>query len=411
MRKWSLAVIVGVLILGAAAAAEEVTVEFWHWHYPNLEQVIAEFNAEYAGDIKIEAQLVDFGEYYTKLQVAILGGIGPDIGIMHTPVVPNWAQRGLLRPIDEDLAAIGVGPESFRPSYVWESTVYRSRQYGLPYGVHPMLLYYNRSLLAEAGLVGPPANAAEFISHAQKLTRTDPDGRTQVWGTRIWPWWFHAASAIVQHGGSLFTEDGMRAAISSGVAADALQYLADLVFAHEVSPRPDQPVPDFIAGTLALSIDGVWMLPAFKRHRQQDPLFEFGVASADNLYGNEDRAVWGNGHSLVMLSGVEEARREAVITVMDYLSRESARWIDDIPVRDVAATSEEFLAQPEYAVILQQQIKFLPPYPWAEAIPGPLEQAMARVFHERISPQVALEQAANAVNVTIREFIEEMEQE
>src|SRR5690606_26803080 len=133
--------------------------------------------------------------------------------------------RGLLRPIDEDLAAIGVGPESFRPSYVWESTVYRSRQYGLPYGVHPMLLYYNRSLLAEAGLVGPPANAAEFISHAQKLTRTDPDGRTQVWGTRTWPWWFHAASAIVQHGGSLFTEDGMRAAISSGVAADALQYL------------------------------------------------------------------------------------------------------------------------------------------------------------------------------------------
>ena len=133
MRKWSLAVIVGVLILGAAAA-EEVTVEFWHWHYPNLEQVIAEFNAEYAGDIKIEAQLVDFGEYYTKLQVAILGGIGPDIGIMHTPVVPNWAQRGLLRPIDEDLAAIGVGPESFRPSYVWESTVYRSRQYGLPTG-------------------------------------------------------------------------------------------------------------------------------------------------------------------------------------------------------------------------------------------------------------------------------------
>lgn len=134
------------------------------------------------------------------------------------------------------------------------------------------------------------------------------------------------------------------------------------------------------------------------------------MASADRLYGDEQPAIWGNGHSLVMLTGVDAERRHAVATVMDYLSRHSARWIDDIPVRDVAATSDEFLQHPEYATILQQQIEFLPAFPWAEAVPGPLEQAMARVFNDRIAPQTALEQAANAVNVTIREFVENMEE-
>lgn len=412
MRKSTILLVIGLLItVASGAAAQGVTVEFWHWHYPNLEQVVNDFNAEYAGEIRLEAQLVDYGEYYNKLQVSLLGGVGPDIGIMHTPVVPNWAQRGLLSSIESDLARVGVGPESFRPTYVWESTVYEGHQYGLPYGVHPMLLYYNLNLLDEAGIAGPPQDSGEFLAQAKILTRsTNGQDQPNVWGTRIWPWWFHAASAIVQHGGSLYTEDGRRAAFNSGAAVDALQHLADLVFVHEVSPRPNQPAPNFLAGNLALSIDGVWMLPAFKERQRTDPLFQFGVASADRLYGDEQPAIWGNGHSLVMLTGVDAERRHAVATVMDYLSRHSARWIDDIPVRDVAATSDEFLQHPEYATILQQQIEFLPAFPWAEAVPGPLEQAMARVFNDRIAPQTALEQAANAVNVTIREFVENMEE-
>ena len=96
---------------------------------------------------------------------------------------------------------------------------------------------------------------------------------------------------------------------------------------------------------------------------------------------------------------------------MDYLSREARGGSTTFRCGTWPPPARSFWPSPSTPSSLQQQIKFLPPYPWAEAIPGPLEQAMARVFHERISPQVALEQAANAVNVTIREFIEEMEQE
>ena len=107
--------------------------------------------------------------------------------------------------------------------------------WGIPAGVDPLMMFYNKSLFNAAGVDYPQSgwDWDDFLSNA--LALTDPDAG--IWGF-TGQWGYGSLGAFIyQHGGTLVTSDGPD--FDNPLAAEALAWYADLSRMHHVMPGPD----------------------------------------------------------------------------------------------------------------------------------------------------------------------------
>src|SRR5699024_4143075 len=117
---------------------------------------------------------------------------------------------GILCPIsEEDLSAVGLSTDQFLPLLVEKATA-GGQLYGVPLDTHPMVLYYNKDLLAAAGQLaedGTPliGSMEEFTAMMQAVhDETGSYGLSlEVDGSTPWRLWY---SLVRQQGGEVITD-------------------------------------------------------------------------------------------------------------------------------------------------------------------------------------------------------------
>jgi len=167
-----------------APAGQEAsgTVDFWHFFTAReadaIERVIAEFEKAHPKiDVRVTA-----GQDDAKMLQAISGGKGPDVGLSYsTDIVGKFCASGAWRDLapylDRDAVDLSQFPETLR-SY----TSYRDKRCAMPFLADTYGLYYNKTLLAQAGYTAPPKTMSELAEMAKRLTRRADDGTIQVAG-------------------------------------------------------------------------------------------------------------------------------------------------------------------------------------------------------------------------------------
>ena len=106
--------------------------------------------------------VLQWADFYPKVPTAVQTGNGPDIAIMHIDQLATNAARQVIIPLDpvaeppRTVRRATSTPRSGRPA----ST--RSNRYGIPLDTHPLLFYYNKKSLQQAGVDTPPADKASF---------------------------------------------------------------------------------------------------------------------------------------------------------------------------------------------------------------------------------------------------------
>ena len=85
--------------------AEEVTLEWWTWDTGMIEanqSIIAEYEASHPG-VKINNTVIatDGGAYYTQLSVMAQQGTLPDVFMLSSGNIEEWAEAGLLKNLDD----------------------------------------------------------------------------------------------------------------------------------------------------------------------------------------------------------------------------------------------------------------------------------------------------------------------
>jgi multiple sugar transport system substrate-binding protein len=73
---------------------------------------------------------------------------------LNIPWIGEFASKGLIRPIEDELSSLGLDPADFHDSF-WAAGSYGGRQYGIPIYCTIETLAVRRDLLAEAGLPAP----------------------------------------------------------------------------------------------------------------------------------------------------------------------------------------------------------------------------------------------------------------
>jgi raffinose/stachyose/melibiose transport system substrate-binding protein len=161
--------VAGVSVVGATGP---VKLNFWTIQRPNetdslgmcLMNEIKAFEKANP-DIKIEYNYTENEAYKTKIQVAMLGGAGPDVFF-------NWggetqaiySREGMLydltKAVGKDYWGLSKG--------LFSNHIYKGRIYGIPFFPTVNTVWYNKKMFAQYGLT-PPKTWSELLTVCEKL--------------------------------------------------------------------------------------------------------------------------------------------------------------------------------------------------------------------------------------------------
>ncbi|HEU4326175.1 MAG TPA: extracellular solute-binding protein [Roseiflexaceae bacterium] len=312
----------------------------------------------------------DWNVFYQKLPTATAAGTPPDLGIMHSWAIRQFADQGILQPADEIFFQPGLIPkDDFNPSLINEITVDGLTQ-AVPFDYHGWLNWVNTKVIKDAGLDPEklPTNGAEFIEWAKKIVvddagkHPDEDGfnpdRVQIWATHTSWQRFTMVSSIWQYGGETFSADGKTSLLNDPKTVAAVKFWSDAIFTHRVVPPavPGVAVPPdlFKSNSIALMWDGTWSLNFFKDN--PDALEVMKPMYINSMAPDGKQVTRFDSHMLIVPAGVADANLKAAQDMILYLSDNGETWATSgqVPARLSVQQKPSVQALPSVAAAAKQ---------------------------------------------------------
>ena len=196
----------------------------------------------------------------------------PDVLMLDNPDIQQIAEAGALAPLGD----FGINADGYAPGPVSAAT-YDGQLYGLQPGANTLAIFYNKDVLAKAG-VQPPKTWDELKTAAKKLTSGKQYG--------------FAFNATADYEGAwqflppMWTNGGDETDLKSPQVAEALQLWKGLVDDGSVSKsavnwKQSDVNDQFIAGKAAMMLNGPWQIPSLQKAKVNFGVVPFPVNKPD----------------------------------------------------------------------------------------------------------------------------------
>jgi multiple sugar transport system substrate-binding protein len=260
--------------------------------------------------ITFKRVVADFEQAYPGMKVKVVGGINDDkiVAAIRGGNAPDVAQSftsdntGAFCPTG---AWIDLGPymkkdgikDTIFPKAPRDYSEFEGKRCALPMLADAYGLYYNKTLLAKAGIKSPPKTISELTADAKKLTQRDSSGKLKVVGFNPFPSWYENVPAHFAPSWGATWMDGDKSALNTPAWQDQLKWQKSLIdwYGYSNLVRFNAGAGDefsasnaFETGKVAMHLDGEWRVAFIKR---EAPKLNYGTAPfpvADNhqdLYG------------------------------------------------------------------------------------------------------------------------------
>ncbi|MGW2640162.1 ABC transporter substrate-binding protein [Streptomyces sp. NPDC001348] len=262
-----------------------------------LQGPVDEWNATHER-VKVQTKAVEFTDLLTTFMVRQAAGQGADI--IHPYCLWNGqlVQAGVLRPAPQEPAeeiTRGYGTAAVAASSVG------GKVYGYPTEVQTYALYYNKRLLHEAGIDGPPHTWRELEETAYRTARRDRYGNTLVQGFGLST--YDDSTTVGQTlallsaaGGTFVSADGRSTAIDSP-AGRAVFDLEHRLIAEGASDPGVNVYKAFPSGQVAMVVGAGWWTTSLKALMGTD-YRDVGVAPVPVPETGDERATLSTGFML-----------------------------------------------------------------------------------------------------------------
>ncbi|MBE9917546.1 sugar ABC transporter substrate-binding protein [Paenibacillus donghaensis] len=232
-----------------------------------LKDIIKKFE-EQNPNIKVDAEIVDFQNYTTKLNTMIASKTAPDVFEVGYENFMTYASQNVLR----DLSDVIEADKDFNPDkykkLAYDAFKYNDKQMGMVESFSDVVLFYNKDLF-DAKHVAYPQDSwtwKDELAAAQQLT----DAKKGIWGTYSPIQFYEFYKTIAQNSGGIFDNDG-KPAVNSMANKEALQWMIDKASKYHVSPplnddtfsQPDADINAFKSGQIAMFRTGIWNMSRF----------------------------------------------------------------------------------------------------------------------------------------------------
>ena len=349
---------VALLVSGQARATD---IEYWQYIFETrvkaMDRLIVEFQKANP-DIHVRQTTFPYADYQTKVSAAVASGNGPDVVQLFYGWLDGFVSANLIQPLPKDVFPNAAIEQDFFP--IVSAMKRGDDYYGLPTAVRSLALFYNKKLMADAGLdpTKPPTNLAELVTMAEKTTKRDGGGNITSEGFAMdmagqdHQWWREVL--VRQFGGAPYTDNDRKVAYNTDAGVRALTFYTDLQTRNKVGQLGfmDEAQAAFKAGRAAFTIDGTFRLGAFAGIKA----FEWGVAELpagpDGARGN-----YASYFANAITSKSQGDKKAAAAKFVAYLSSPEAmaiwlQMVGELPARKSAALTEANLANPIYGPFL-----------------------------------------------------------
>lgn len=208
------------LILGAALfaatiinaqAADKVVVEYWSNSLsPKFDNVMKDLTTKFnASQDKVEAKWVDVGwdAFQARVVTAVASGNVPGLVNLPKPWMDEFAQKGLIQPLTKQVASFkNIYTKGALSDVTYPPLPQKGGQiYGLPWYQVTGVMFYNKDLLAKAGVKQPPKTFDELLAVAKQVKdKTGVSGFAPKLSDGFAGWFLYDGLPVIKDGKAVF---------------------------------------------------------------------------------------------------------------------------------------------------------------------------------------------------------------
>ena len=243
-------------------------------------------------NFKLDIEGPSFQDYWTKIKTRMSSADAPCI--VTTQAARAQELGELLTPLDDLAKEAGLDLTRYNQAMMQGMTV-DGKVRAIPYDAEPMVLFYNKTMFAQAGLKEPGVDYTyeQFLSDAKALTK---DG---VQGFAVAPDISYPYLPFAFANGNVPVKVGKLNITDPGFVAD-IQQTFDLVGKENVAAAPnpadttDVPMQGFQAKKVAMVIEGPWFYSTIREGMEN----EVGVAVVPSKSGKPVGMIQGSGFGI-----------------------------------------------------------------------------------------------------------------
>lgn len=255
----------------------EGTVNVWVHEATTANEVLEELYDDYMSehpDVTVDMLEVPYADFETTSLQATSAGDGPDLVKLPSWSLPDWADKGLLYPVDPTM--VGFADQdaldaAFAPG-VFEGVSFEDEAYALPVDYQNLMLYYNKTHFDDAGLDpdAPPETWEDVVDYAEQLTERSGNEITRggfVWWytTPIWVY-LEVETMAAQLDGSILNDEATEGALGTDAGRAAIEYYLEMSSEHNIASLelvPNGILETFADGNASMMVSGTFSAPSY----------------------------------------------------------------------------------------------------------------------------------------------------
>ena len=392
------------------AEARADKLRFWTFEYadavdPFFVQYVDEWNATH--DMQVERQEFPWAQYTGEiLTTGIATGEAPDVFFISPGDWRRYAESGLALPVEDYMPQYLL--DDLLPASV-EAVTLNGHMYSVPFEMEPVALWYNKTMLEEAG-VQPPKTWEELVAAAEKLTTPDryglllPMNPDYYENFVFYPFLWMAGADVVD-------KEFTKALVDSPEAAKALDLWGTLVKKGWAAPNStgNDPTDDrFPTGQAAMFVSGYWVY-GWLQASFPDFLPNLAVQPIPPPAGGQPATVYG-GWTVMVYSGTKYPKEAAEFAINMFGAEDNTRaaeWTMKYntklsPRKSVLEGNPEFYSQFPHDVFAKELFPIARPEP---SYPPEIAQSVWEALQSVMFQDVSGADAAKAWAETINSYL------
>jgi maltose/maltodextrin transport system substrate-binding protein len=223
------------------------------WFDPDRGHALVPVIQKFTNDTGIKVKLETPENTPDSFAMAAQVAKGPDVVIWAHDKLGEWADGGLIAPIDvsQEVRA------KFLPQ-AWEAVAHRGSVWGYPVALETVSLIYNKALLDSP----PPAQLADLVSLNEKIKREHPKATSILWDydSSYYSWGILASAGGYVFGKKGSDYDLQDIGVANPGAIEGLKGIINLIRAGILPKGVNYSVVEELMaqGKLAMMISGPW---------------------------------------------------------------------------------------------------------------------------------------------------------
>ena len=375
-------------------------------------RAVAQFNAK-RDDIQIELEFRDWATQRESLISSTILGDGPDIVRVHHKYSVEFGDLGGLYALEnfEDFPTV----KNRILDNVWEPVSYEGKHYGLPVTILPFILAVNRDILSKHGLE-VPQNWEQLQAIGPLLKENGIDAFTMPGGVNL-DTAYRFLPLLFRAGGRVFNEDWSAAGFNGPAGVAALSMLVEMknkgfMPAASAAYRFDENAAHWATEKAALSIEGPWWQNSVTGNYDfdLDKLVIAQVPGPAKRYEEHPSATLLD-VVMVAITGYSPVPEQAwevlkALYVDDPVWRSPDPNMGGMPTQKAAyapGVESDFIGLDELAEAGRNGISW-PGHPGITEIQRHIADAVNMALTGTLTPQEALDQAAEEVNEILSDY-------